>query len=228
MARAAAGCPGRSGRRRRSALGAIRLDAVEPRGARTPTARPLDAFELAVEDEAQRFELHRRLDRRGDVAPREERRCEPRRDVGAAPDRARARRRASSRHGGSRGRLSRRRPAPRDGAVRTARRCGRPAPASAPFRRAPGRGRRPRSARSPRATTSRRYEVGYAPGATSASPRTTSRRSTPGRLTATRWPGSARSTSRSCTCALRTRTCAPRGSSRARRRAPIEPDQSVR
>ena len=36
--------------------------------------------------------------------------------------------------------------------------------------------------------TSRRYDRGNAPGAASASPRRTSRRSTPARLTATRWP----------------------------------------
>ncbi len=76
-------------------------------------------------------------------------------------------------------------------------------------------------------TTSRRYEVGYAPAATSAAPRSTSRRSTPGRLTATRWPASARSTSRSCTCALRTRTCRAPGSSTRSSSPPIDPDQSV-
>ena len=62
---------------------------------------------------------------------------------------------------------------------------------------------------------------------TSTSPRRSSRRSTPGRETATRCPASARSTGRSCTCTLRTRTVRPRGSTRSSSPSPIVPDQSV-
>ena len=70
--------------------------------------------------------------------------------------------------------------------------------------------------------------TGYAPGSTSASPRAhlaplDAREGS----TATRWPASARSTSRSCTWTLRTRTSRPAGSSRSRSPAPIVPDQSV-
>ena len=41
-------------------------------------------------------------------------------------------------------------------------------------------------------------------------------RSTPGSASATRWPAAARSTGRSCTCTLRTRTSRPAGSARER------------
>src|SRR5919204_521909 len=61
----------------------------------------------------------------------------------------------------------------------------------------------------------------------SASPRRICLRSTPGRLAATRRPGPVRSTDRSWTWMLRTRTSSPAGSARSRSFSPIEPDQSV-
>ena len=54
-----------------------------------------------------------------------------------------------------------------------------------------------------------------------------SRRSTPGSARATRWPASARSTGRSCTWTLRTRTSTPAGSARSSSPSPIDPDQRV-
>ena len=59
--------------------------------------------------------------------------------------------------------------------------------------------------------TSNRYELGNAPGVTSASPRRSCRRSTPGSPSATRSPAAARVTGVSCTWTERTRTSPPPG-----------------
>jgi hypothetical protein len=66
-----------------------------------------------------------------------------------------------------------------------------------------------------------------APAAQTTSPRSTSRQPMPLRLSATRWPASARSSAWSWTWTERTRTSRPAGRIRTRSPAATSPDQSV-
>ena len=91
----------------------------------------------------------------------------------------------------------------------------RPGPVLPRCRGGRGGALRPRSARAPRARRRAGSSSRMRRARRSASPRRSSCRSTPGSATATRWPGSARSTGRSCTWTLRTRTSRPPGSARS-------------
>ena len=203
-----------SRRRRDPGVERIRAASLASSSARSSSSQAAENTQLAGLLDARRARREcasdstrdGRVHRRGDLAALDELHALASR-AAAAPDRARRRRRRSSRRAGRRGRRAQPRPAPQPQLrvpLADARRHGRGC--------SPSRGGRGTRLRDRRQLLERDVEAvarGYAPGATSASPRRSSRRSTPGSATATRCPASARATARSCTCTLRTRTSQP-------------------